>query len=314
MKKLLGFTILEVTLAILISSALLAAIIILNAPFLKQFNDAFVFQRLRQQVVTPLDAIATEIKNARAAYVDSSLCYGVCLIDKASGNRVLYYLSGSDLYRKSEAGTTAIACTGGKPFAQGLDTTNSSFTSSRETVSVTLAQTGSHGASYRLATVVLPNNAERAELFYDGYGCNTAAGKGWTLGSGTISWSLQPSVSASGAYSLYETLTKDQATPLTASAEVPVNLGRISKAYLQFKYRTSGSMDSGEQLTVNFYDGTSWHQVFIDDLGGTISALSTTTVDLEGYTLSKNSRLRFDGKLLNKNDAWIIEEVSVVAK
>lgn len=314
MRKAHGFTLLEVVLAIVISATLLTAIMILNAPFLKEFNEAFVFQRLRHGVTSPLDAMAKEIKDARVAYVDANQCYAVCLVDKTSGNRVTYYWSGSDLYRKSEAVSVTLDCNNGKTFALGLDKPNSAFTQLADLVSLKLTQTSSQGSSYKLSASILPTNAERTEPFFDNFSCLSSAGKGWTLDTGDISWAIEASNGGTGAYALKETLATDQGSAILAKAEIPLNLGRISKAYLQFKYRASAAMVAGEKLVVSYYDGTSWTQVFVDDLFGAVGALATNTIDLDGYTLSRNSRIKFEGYLKDSDSAWYIDEVSVVAK
>lgn len=309
-----GFTLLEVTLATVISSTLLAGIILLNTPFLTQFNDAFMFQRLRHQVSHALSAIGAEIETARAVAVDPAACYALCLIESQTTNRILFYWSGSDLYRKTDALSASVSCTGGKPFALGLDVPHTAFSQWKESVTLALAQLGNHGAFFRLLKTVSPNAVERVEPFYEGFDCASTQAKGWTLGTGSASWSLQAATSGGTAYWLAESLDGDQGSALTASAEVPVDLSRTGKAFLRFKYRAVGTMGAGEEFKVYYNDGTSWNLVFKDDLSGEVGGLARITVDLDAYALSPNSRLRFDGSLRSSANAWILEEVSVVAK
>lgn len=314
MKRHLGFTLLEVVLSIGISTALLTAILLLNSPFITQFKDAFNYQRLRHTVAHSLDSMTAEVGKSRASFVDSSACYALCVLEKTTGKRVLYYWSESDLYRKSENATQALACSGGSVFAQGLDVPNSAFTQLKNLVTIKLAQIGEHGSSYRLWSAAFADQDERVEPFYDNFGCLSTTGRGWILSSGVVSWAITSSAGAVSAYAMKATLTTSLGSPVSGTAEIPVNLGRISKAFLKFKYRTEGTLSSGEDLRVDFYDGSTWSEVFRDDLQGGVSALSTTVVDLDTHTLSKNSRLRFTGSLQNQNNAWILDEVSIVAK
>lgn len=308
-------TLLEIMLAMTLTSVILAATSMLLSPFLTQYNDALKFQKLRQEVSNSLEAIQNDILSARASYVDSSLCYSLCLIDKTSGNRILYYWSGNDLKRVSGSASSSISCSGGKTVASSFDRTNSLFSQTRELTRLKLAKTGTNSTSYRLETNVLPLNVKKTEPFYDGFGCNSTSGKGWTFtNTSRTYWRVESSSGASGAYWLRQSLTSNQATAQTATAEIAVDLNRLNSAYLQFRYRTQGTMDPGETFKVYFYDGTTWHEVFVDDLLGSISSLSLTTIDLSSYSLNANNRLKFEGNLTKSGDHWVIDEISIISK
>lgn len=310
-----GFTLLEVVLSMVVASAILGAIIVLNSPFLAGFSEAFNFQRLRHQTSHPIETIQKEVASARAVYVDSGECYAVCLVDKATSNRIYYYWAGNDLLRKSEPISTAVACSDGQNFATGMDPANSGFTQLKELTTMKMAATGPNNIFYRLFSTVLPTNIEQSELFYENFACKSELGKGWTLdNTGTRYWAIEAAGGPVSAYSLRESISADVALGVTLSAEIPVYLGRASKAYLQFKYRTQGTLISGEYLTVNYFDGASWHEVFRDDLLGALSPLETTTINLDSFSLSDTSRIRIDGRLRRAASHWIIDEVLIVAK
>lgn len=308
-----GFTLLEVVLSMVLASGILTAIILLHAPLINAFSQAFNFQKLRLQVSSPLEFLQKEIAGAKVAYVDATQCYSLCLIDRATGNRIYYYWSGNDLYRKSETTSNAVACSGGKPFARGLDKTGSSFKIAQNLLDISLKQSGTNNSSYLLTTSLFPTFSERQTLFYDGFNCNSSTSQGWILTPVSYaSWFVEKNTGAGGSYWLKEKLTQDTSTALTASAEIPIRLSRIKSAHMQFKYRTVGTMNPGEIFTANFYDG-SWHEIFRDDLLGQTASLSTVSIDLTPYTLNDSNRLRFDGSLLRTNDYWVIDEIEIFA-
>ncbi len=308
-----GFTLLEVAISVVLASFILAAIIGLLNPFLNQFIQARKFQNLRTNVVNPMDVIRRDIENALVTHSDSTKCYKLCMIDRTSGQRIFYYQSGTTLYRKQETMTSAaLSCSGGKVLVQNLDTTNSSFSRYKEMITTKLRINDTNNTAFILQGSFAPIYNETEILFYDGFGC--ASIQNWTLATnGAINWAIVNSSSANGTYWLQETLSTNQATALTATATANINLGQATSAILQFKYRTSGTMDPGENLTVSFYDG-SWHQIFIDDLGGSISALSTVNIDLSGYQFTEANQLQFEGSLSSKNDKWIIDEIKIITK
>jgi len=316
MKRTQGFTLLEVLLAMTLSSAILGAIVVLYQPILKHVAESMQYHQLRQKLSNPLDAIGKEISAARAVYVDSSRCYKLCLQDRATGNRVMYYVSGTTLYRKSEAaGSSVVTCSGGKPFLTEVDLAKTAFTMNKNVVKMTLATTDSFNHSFQLHSAFFPTFMERYNLFYDTFACETATSQGWVFTNpAKLSWSVQSSASSSSRYWLYETLTQNQGSPLTASAEIPLDLSRLSSAYLKFSYRTVGTMDPGEELGVFFYNGTTWTEIYRDNLLGNLKSLQYITIDLSSFSLNANNKLRFDGSLTKTADHWIIDEIEILPK
>lgn len=309
-----GFTILEVVISMVLSAAILTAVVFLHAPLVTQFTQAFNFQRLRLKVASPLDALRRELGQAKAVVVDASQCYVLCLTDRVSGNRIYYYWSGSNLQRKSEVTTNAIACSGGKPFVLGLDNGSSTFTKQTDLLSISLKALGTSNSSYTMTSGMFPAFSERMTLFYDGFNCNSSTSGGWVLNNTLlIYWAIEQTTAAVGRYWLKQTLIQNQVTPITATAEIPLKLTRVNSVHLQFKYRTTGTMDPGELLVVSFYDGI-WREVFRDNLDRSLGSLQSISVDLSPYAINDSNRLRFEGTLKNRADKWMIDEIEIFSK
>jgi prepilin-type N-terminal cleavage/methylation domain-containing protein len=316
-----GFSLLELLLTMAISSVILGAIVYLYMPLLTQFLQQKDFEKLRAKVSGPLDALTKEVHTAKSVVVraDDAQCYNLCIVD-ASGNRAYYFFSGSDFKRKSEATTTSLSCSSGaKAFAPGIAETNSLFANSSGLVSLGLYGTGINNTSYRLYTSAVRDGAERALLFYDGFECNHAGASGWVLNNNVLTaWTVQSSSSAIGRYWLREKLKTNTPAGSTATADLPLGIAaqRSTGLFLRFKYRTTGTMETGEKLSVKFSSdaGSNWAEVFKEELNRSISSLQTIVLDLTSHPLTNSNLIRFEGTLTKASDLWYIDDIEVFAK
>ena len=96
-----GFTLIELLVSMVISAGIITAVAALFTPLVQQLLSSFNFSKIRLKVVSPIEAIRTEVQDAKAVYTTSSECYQICMIDRTSGNRIFYYWSGDDRHDRS---------------------------------------------------------------------------------------------------------------------------------------------------------------------------------------------------------------------
>jgi len=307
-----GVTLIELAISIMLGSAILYATVMLYSPLVGRWSNAASFQRTRLAVSSPLDGIGQEIRRAKAVYADPAQCYLACLVNRTTGNRVLFYLSGTTLYRKSEAPGTAVACSGGTTFATGLEPSQVQSSQIRDLVTVKLGAKGPDVPVYALLGSFFPVPEERVDLVYEGFECATLVPKSWTLAGSTIAyWQVTQSANAIGRYYLRQTIPSWYPGGETATAEIPLRLARVSGAHVDFSYRTNGTMDAGELLTVTYFDGNAWNEVFRADFRQLITTFRKVTIDLSGFPPSDAARLSFNGTLISSSDHWIIDEITI---
>ena len=111
-----AFSLLELVLSMVMSSLLIVSIVALYGPLLDQIIDSKETGELRNNVSKSIEAMGNDIREAAVVYIDPTLCYLLCLQDYATGNRIIYYLSGTTLYRKKESAASSVSCANGQPF------------------------------------------------------------------------------------------------------------------------------------------------------------------------------------------------------
>lgn len=284
------------------------------APSISHFQATTRSNALRLQVLHPLESIGNDVEVSRALYVDSSLCYATCMVDTAGANRIYYYWgSGSEsntLYRKKQAVTAPIECTGGKIIAQNLDRNNSSFTIQKDMLKVELAAPGLNGQLFRTHSSFFPVIQERDVILSEGFECKTLK-DGWiiTLGNGRTNWSIVPSTQNLGSYEISDTDVSSGTD--TTSIEIPIDISRVASANLGFRYMNNGSITVNDSFKAYLYDGTDWQLIFSDTSHLAVPYSKPVQVDLTPFTLGTGNRIRFTSTLSQAGSHWYVDQIQV---
>jgi len=312
-----GMTLLEVMMAILISTGIVGALFVFMIPWVNVFTALVSSGGHRSELVGIMDMIEKESSEMMTVYVDSSTCYASCMVDNA-GNRVYYYWDPGtagqtyrSLYRKVEPTTSAISCSGGKVFARNLDTTKTSFAVNNSLFRINLVGKGDTASSipFTVFNVVFPSAKERKYLFTEGFECNSLA-SGWIVNSGASStWSVQQSSTGIGKYVVVD--SQGGAGSNTSTIEVPVDLGRVSSAVLSFNYFNNGTIGVPDAFKAELWNGSAWQTLFSDTTGAMVLSPRSVTADLSGYTLSQNNKIRFSGTLQTSGAHWYVDGIQI---
>lgn len=140
-------TLLEVMMAIMISTGIMAALFVFFIPWVNVFTMLVSNNDYRTTLVGVMDTIEKEASSMNTVYVDSSACYATCMVDN-SGNRVYYYWDQAststyrNLYRKVEPITTSISCSGGQVFARNLNYSQTLFSNTNSLYTIKLVGRG----------------------------------------------------------------------------------------------------------------------------------------------------------------------------
>ena len=307
---------LEVMMATVISSGVLAALFVFFIPWVNVFTTLISNNDYRTSLIGLVDTIEKEASEQMTIYVDSGRCYQFCMVDDV-GNRTYYYYDQANtsdyrsLFRKKESVTQAIACTGGKTVGRNIKVSSSSFANTNSLFSVKMAGVGDRSTSnpFSIYNVIFPAQKERKFLFTEGFECNSLA-SGWTVNSGANStWSVSSNNSNGyGKYLVVDTQTGTGSN--TSSIEVPVDLARVSSAMITFTYFSDGTIGIPDTFAVDYYNGSSWTNIHNHNTGGSPAAL-TITKDLSGYGLSSASRVKFSGTLQTTGAHWYVDGIQI---
>ncbi len=308
-----GFTLLELVLSIALASGLMAGVVGMNIPLLVTYQDSFNSQRVLAAVNTVMDVMSRDVYQSKTVYVDSGQCYFVCMVDSTGENRTYYYFLNGALYRKTESAKNPINCAQGKTISTDLTPGQSTAVQQGALANVTLTSTIG-GNTFVSNGAFLAGYGERVTPFYDGFEGNSLSSHGWVVAGSGVGWAIEQNSSADGGYWLKQSLTGDQGAPVTATATFPVNLSRVTSAYLFFQYQNTGVMSVGELLKVEYFDGTTWQEIFRDDTGRGVPALQTAVVDLSPFTLSQSASLRFTGYLQSGAHNWYLDDIQINTK
>jgi prepilin-type N-terminal cleavage/methylation domain-containing protein len=309
-----GFTLVEMLMAIVLSAGVMMTTTAFFLPSLTQFQASTDANQLRLNVMHPLETIGNDVEASRAIYVDGTLCYATCMVDKAGANRIYYYwgtgTEANTLYRKSEPIANTIACTGGTAVAQGLNKAETSFAMQKDLLQVNLAATGSVNAIYRVHSSFFPTIQERDIILSEGFECNTL-NDGWvvTPGAGGGAWSVSPSVQNMGSYEIsdQEFIGGTQ----TTSIEIALDISRLTAAHLSFRYMNSGTITAADSFEAFLFDGTNWQPVFSDASHAAINYSKPVKVDLSPYALNTSNKIRFTSTLSTAGAKWYVDQIQV---
>jgi uncharacterized repeat protein (TIGR01451 family) len=98
-------------------------------------------------------------------------------------------------------------------------------------------------------------------------------------------------------------------TTETFSIERPVPLGGTSGATLSFTYSENGTLEAADQVVVDFYDGTTWHNVttISDDGSATFGPFPISTWS------NANSRIRFTATGYSEAgpERWQLDDITI---
>jgi prepilin-type N-terminal cleavage/methylation domain-containing protein len=309
-----GFTLVELLLAIVLSSGILMATTAFFAPSIKGFQASTSANELRLLVAHTLESISNDVEASRALYYDPALCYATCMVDTTGANRIYYYwgsgAQANTLFRKQESITNTLSCVGGTTVAQNLDKANSTFSIQRDLLSVTLAGTSANGTSLKVSSSFFPTIQERDVILSEGFECNTLK-DGWiiTLGSGRTNWSIVPLAFHLGAYGIADSDIGDGTD--TSSIEIPIDLSRITAAHLTFSYMNDGTITADDSFSVLLFDGSTWQTVFEDVSHLGVPAPVPVKVDLTPYSLNTNNRIKFSTTLSTAGAHWYFDQILV---
>ncbi len=124
-------------------------------------------------------------------------------------------------------------------------------------------------------------------------------------------WFTSTQRATDGSYSAEVDGTATDATLTVAS---PINLTPYGSAELTFDWYIESGFDSGEYLALDFFDGTTWHEVA--KLSGNVDQENTwhhETVAIDGSYLVDNFQIRFRGKANRSNEDGNVDNVQLVA-
>ena len=299
-----------------ISALVIAAVFTFYLPMVVIYDTLMNVDSQKNNVLAAMDTIEREVSDVVSVYVDPAACWEICMVDP-QGNRIFYYWDPAaegtykSLYRKKEAATNAIACTGGNVFLRNLDSTVTNFSVIRSLLTANLAGKSDYqnSTTFQAVNTFFPSLKERSILFSEGFECASLA-SGWTVSAGDSStWTIEQTSTGLGKYQVVDTMGGE--TSNTTSIEVPIDLARTSSANVSFSYMNDGSIGVPDVFTVQFYDGTTWQTVFEDSSGLLNLTPKTVTADLSGYTLSASNKLRFVGTLKTTGSHWYVDQVSV---
>lgn len=313
-----GFTLIELLLAMILGATLLGAIILLIFPLSRELLVAYAVDSTRYRIASHIHTLETELRSAKAIYVDNGQCYKICYID-SSDQRVLYYFSGNDLLRTVQAATTAMSCTGGTPSLRSLDSGTSSFTLLQDLLTLEFYGTGSENSEFRMRTSIFPYREESGTRFHESFECAIDTQRGWSYATdngAVLNWSLYQNALAQGSYCLRLDLTANQGAPLAATATFPLGwrTSRSGDLQLSFKVRNNATPDPGELLRAYFYDGTTWNLIFTDNTERDLSSWETQYVDLSSYERNPQNQIRFEGLLSDRNHDWYIDDIQIYSE
>ena len=311
-----GMTLLEVMMAIMISTGVLAGLFAFFIPWVRVFQSLISNNDYRTALISTMDVIEKEASDMLTIYVDPTKCYAACMVDDL-GNRIYYYYDqGSsaayrNLYRKKEPVSNVVACSGGKVISRNLKYSETEFSALNSLFTVKLVGRGDSTTTnpFPVYSAFFPAMKERKYLFTEGFECNSLA-SGWTVTSGAGStWSVATTSSGQGKYVVVDTQAGGASN--TSTLEVPIDLARVSTAQLKFNYFNDGTIGVPDSFTADFYDGASWKTLFSDTTGAMILSPKSVTADLSGYTLSQTNKVRFSGALRTSGSHWYVDEIQI---
>ncbi len=309
-----GYTLFELILAMAVSSVLVGVIAAMFQPAAVAFSAVVGGGDTRLQVAAPLSSLEQDAATQRAVYVDPAQCYALCMVD-GNSQRTYYYWDQSavgnvkNLYRKREGVNNPIACTGGKVFARGLDSANTSFAVARDILTVKMsAPANASNAAYTINTAIFPSIQERQVILSEGFECGTLR-QGWTVvAAGQVAWNIATG-SSLGNYQI--AAFDNSAGASTTSIEIGIDLSRVSKATLSFSYMNSGNIGSGDTFMAELWDGTTWRQAYSDTTGSFYASPRAVNADLSGFALGQANKIRFSGTLNRAASNWYVDGISV---
>jgi prepilin-type N-terminal cleavage/methylation domain-containing protein len=309
-----GFTLVETLLALVMSSGLLAATYAFLAPNLNQFIASKDTNELRNRVASTLSMINNDAENSLAIYWDNTQCWLACMVDNA-GNRTYYWMgtgaNATTLYRKKEAVTNAISCTGGKTVAQNLDATNTSFSMRQGMLTTSIGAKGRYKNLYVANSLFFPASEERDIIFYEGFECDTLR-DGWVVTPGTRStWGLV-NTTHQGHYQIGDS---DPGTGTdSTSIQISLDLARMTRAHLSFYYYNNNINTAGnspDAYVVSLWDGTQWNTVFSDAAHKAYASQQYAEVDLTPYNLNQSNILKFTSTLSQAGSNWYVDQIQI---
>lgn len=315
-----GFTLLETILALFLSGIFTAAVLIMFPPFLTLFEELMDAEDVRGQVVSSLEMVGREASTMRSLYLDNTQCYAICMeyVDPSdsSHSRIFYFWQGSNLMRKKElTSANNVDCSnGGHQFVGNLNNTETTFSVSRELLSVHMSAQGKTN-DYQLSAVFMPIVKEREILFTEGFECNTFnQGTGWDLTDGSHSgWRIIAGTQGFGRYEMAHVMDAEGSD--TASVEIPIDMTRYPKAKLSFNYRnfSGAALPAGEGVFIDWWDGSTYTTVFQHTDTDDPPPNSTTPikVDLTSYGLTADSKIRFRAISSDSTRRWYIDNIEV---
>ncbi len=319
-----GFTLLEVMLAVIVSSGILGALFVFIVPWVTIFSSLITNNGYRNDLVGVMDTIEKEASGMLSTYVDPTQCYAVCMAD-GNSNRIYYYWDNAvgstyrTLYRKKESTSLAIACSGGKVFARNLKYASTSFSQISHGVgqavnsllTVNLVGKGDQAKTndFPVYNVIFPELKERKFLFTEGFECNTLA-NGWVVNAGAAStWTVAASNAGYGKYLVVD--SQAAAGQNTSTIQVTVDLARTTAASVSFNYFNDGTIGVPDSFVVDYYDGSAWHTVFSDASGTMQLAPQFVQKDLSAYTFAQSSQVRFSGSLRTIGAHWYVDQIQI---
>ncbi|MDH3675235.1 MAG: hypothetical protein OES12_07045, partial [Anaerolineae bacterium] len=88
-----------------------------------------------------------------------------------------------------------------------------------------------------------------------------------------------------------------------------VNMSGVTNASLEFWWKAS-SLEGNDKMRVRIYDG-SWDTAFTISNGDDDNTYHKKTIDLSGYSMVSDFRIRFDSDDVESGDYFVIDDIEI---